>query len=227
MAPQQHPYVQATHRIERLGTGGLAIDEVGVVGVTGHRGTHMVGDLAQQQGVGIEHAVHIAHIAGAETAREQGRIAVVAVPSTEARVVGDVARALFEIAHQATPLEHFGENVRGLFTGQVHTTELSHRIVAVFEEHLLIELFGPRQTGGGVDRLVAADVEIAHELVEEQPPQTLRAAAVPGEQRALHHLGEVHQCKNGTVEVREVPTQNVGLTGGECFGDVDRHNDRL
>ena len=79
------------------------------------------------------------------------------------------------------------------------------------------------ETDGGVDRVVAADVEIADELVEEQPPQALRAAAVAGEQRALHHLGQVDEGENRPVEIGEVPPQDVGLVGGELLGDVDRH----
>ena len=71
--------------------------------------------------------------------------------------------------------------------------------------------------------MVAADVEIADELVEEQPAQALRAAAVAGEQRALDHLGQVDQGEHRTVEIGEVATKDVGLGGREVLGDVDRH----
>ena len=55
------------------------------------------------------------------------------------------------------------------------------------------------------------DVEVADELVEEQAPQALRAAAVAGEQRALDDLGQVDQCEHRAVEVGEVPAQHVGF----------------
>ena len=109
---------------------------------------------------------------------EHRRIAVEAIATADARVVGDVARALLEVAHQAAPLEHLGEDVRCLLARQVHTTELRHRVVAVLEEHLLVELLGTLQTDGGIDGVIAADVEIADELVEEQPAEALRAPAV-------------------------------------------------
>ena len=119
-------------------------------------------------------AIHVADVASAEPARQHRRIAVVAVPPTESRVVGDVAGALLEVAHQPTPLEHLGQHVRRLLARQVHPTQLGDGVVAVLEEHLLVQLLGSLQTDGRIDRLVAADVEVADELVEEQTPQLLR-----------------------------------------------------
>ena len=75
-------------------------------------------------------------------------------------------------------------------------------------------------------RLIAGDVEVADELVEEQPPQALRAAAVPREQGALDHLGQVDQREDGPIEVGEVTPEDVCLSVGELLGDVDRHNAR-
>ena len=214
----------AANGIERLGPGGLAIDEVGVGGITQNRGAHLIGDLGEQQAVGIEHSVHVAHVTGAEAAVQQRRIAVVAVAPTEAGVVGDVPRALLEVAHQPTPLEDLGEHVRRLLACEVHAAELSDRVVAVLEEHLLVELLGAFETGRGVDRVVAADVQIADELVEEQPAEAFRAPAVTREQRALHHFGQIDESENGTVEIGEVPTEDVFFALREDFGDVDRHD---
>src|SRR3546814_4489619 len=76
---------------------------------------------------------------------------------------------------------------------------------------------------GGVDRGVTGDVEIADELVEEQPAQALGAAGVPGELRPLHHLWEVHEREHRAVEVREVAPQDISLVGCEVLGDVDGH----
>ena len=100
-------------------------------------------------------------------------------------VVGDVAGRLLEVGHEPAPLEHLGEHVRRLLAGQVHAAELGHRVVAVLEEDPVVELLGAPQSHGGVDADVAAHVEVAHELVEEQPPQALGRARVAGEEGAL------------------------------------------
>ena len=154
---------------------------------------------------------------------EHRRVAVEAVAAADARVVGDVPGALLEVAHQPAPLEHLGEDVRRLLAGQVDTAELGDGVVAVLEEHLLVQLLGTLEADRRVDGVVAADVEIADELVEEQPAQALRAAAVAGEQRALDHLGQVDEREDGPVEIGEVAPQRVGLGGRELLGDVDRH----
>ena len=65
--------------------------------------------------------------------------------------------------------------------------------------------------------MVAAYVEVAHELVEEQPAQALGRAGIAGEEGALDHLGQVDERKHRAVEVREVPAQDVGLLGGPGF----------
>ena len=100
------------------------------------------------------------------------------------------------------------EDVRRLLAGQVDTAELGHRIVAVLEEDPLVELLGPAQPDRGVDARVAADVEVADELVEEQPPQALSRSRVPGEEGPLHHLGQVDQGKHRTIEVRDVSAED-------------------
>ena len=58
----------------------------------------------------------------------------------------------------------------------MHAAELGDGVVAVLEEHPVVELLGPPQADGGVDGEVAGDVEVADELVEEQPAQALRAS---------------------------------------------------
>jgi hypothetical protein len=130
---------------------------------------------------------------------------------------------LLEVGGQPPPLQDLGEEVRRLLAGEVDPTELGHGVVAVLEEDLVVELLGPAQAHGGVDGLIAGDVEIAHELVDEEAPEALRAAAVAGEEGALDHLGQVDQGEDGAVEVGEVAAQDVGLCRCPLLGHVHRH----
>ena len=86
--------------------------------------------------------------------------------------------------------------------------ELRHRVVAVAEEDPLVEAGGALALLA-VERPRDAALEVAGELVEEQPPQRALVARVAGEQRALHRLRQVDEREDGPVEVRE-----VGLEGG-------------
>jgi hypothetical protein len=72
---------------------------------------------------------------------------------------------------------------------QRHAAQLGHRVVAVLEEDLLVELLRTGQSDGGIDRLVAADVEIPDELVEEQPPHRIGCLT-----HARNRQGE-HDCR--------------------------------
>ena len=187
----------------------------------------MFGDEIDAAAVRIEDSVEIADVPGAEWTGEHRWVAVVAVPPTEPGVVGDVAGALLEVAHQPTPLEDLGEQVRCLFARQVNPTELGDRVVAVVEEHPLVQLLRPVEADRGIDGMVAAHVEVADELVEEQPAKRLVAAAVPGEQRALDDFGQVDQREHRTVEVGEVSTQHIGFVRAEGLGDVHSHEESL
>ena len=94
--------------------------------------------------------------------------------ATETAVVRDVAGRLLEVGHEPAPLEDLGEQVRRLLARQVHASELGDGVVAVLEEHAVVELLGPPQADGCVDGEVAGEVEVADELVEEQASQALR-----------------------------------------------------
>ena len=202
---------QAAQGVEALGPDGLAVHEVRVAGLAGVTGGQPGLGLVEQLAVGVEHAVHVAHVAGAEGRVEQARVAEVAVVAGgEALVVGDVAGGLLEVGHQPAPLEHLGQDVRGLLAGQVDAAELGHRVVAVLEEDLLVELLGPLQADRGVDRGVTGDVQLTDELVQEEPAQALRGPGVAGEQGPLDHLGQVDQREDRPVEVGDVPPQDVG-----------------
>ena len=182
---------------------------------------------ATELGVGVEQPVHVADVAGAERRPEHLGVAVVAVAAADARVVGDVAGRLLEVGHEPAPLEHLGEQVRCLLAGQVHAAELGDRVVAVLEEDPVVELLGPAKAHGGVDGRVAADVEVADELVEEEAAQALGRSGVAGEQRALHDLGQVDEREDRAVEVGEVSPKDVRLVGSELLGDVHGHRVRL
>jgi len=127
-----------------------------------------------QRRVRVEQLVHVTDVAGSERRTEDLGVAVVAVAAAESLVVGDVARRLLQVRHQPTPLEHLGEEVGRLLAREVHPTELSDAVVAVLEEDAVVERLGPLEADGRVDGLVAGGVELADELVEEQPPQALR-----------------------------------------------------
>ena len=75
----------------------------------------MSGDHFNKFAVGVEHTVHVADVAGAKRASQHCWVAVVAVSPSQTRVVGHVASALFEIRHEATPLQNLGEQIRSLF----------------------------------------------------------------------------------------------------------------
>ena len=51
--------------------------------------------------------------------------------------------------------------------------ELGHGVVAVLEEDAVVEALGVLEPDRCVDAGVAADVEVAEELVEKQPAQAL------------------------------------------------------
>src|SRR5262245_18656130 len=109
----------------------------------------------------------------------------------------------------------------------MHATELGDGVVAVLEEDTVVQLFRTPQTDGRVDGRIAADVEVADELVEEQAAQAFVRAGVSSEERALDDLGKVDECEDRTVEVRHVPPKDVLFLGRELFGDVDGHRVRL
>ena len=56
----------------------------------------------------------------------------------------------------------------------MNATELGDAVVAVLEKHLVVELFGAAKPDGGIDRLVAFDVEVPHELLQEQTSEAER-----------------------------------------------------
>ena len=62
--------------------------------------------------------------------------------------VRNVARRLLEVRHQASPLQHFREDVRDAFARDVCAAELCDRVVSVLAEHACVEFVRAR----GADR---------------------------------------------------------------------------
>ncbi len=212
----------APHGVAGLGLDRLAPHEVGVARLLGEGLAGPVHHLGEGGGVAVEEGVHGRDVAGAELRVEHLGVAPVAVAAVEAGVVGDVAGRLLEIGHEPAPLEDLGQHVRRLLAGQVHPAELGHGVVAVLQEHLVVELLrpGPRPmvvSSGPSER----GVDLVGELVEEQPPQALVGPGVAGEQRPLHHLGQVDQGEDGPVDVGEVPLEDLDLVGGEGLRGVE------
>ena len=150
----------------------------------------------------------------------------IAESAAEGPVEAQISGALLQIGSQPAALEDLGQQVRGLFAGQVRAAELGHGVVAELGEHLLVQGLGP----GHADRLVLPAEVLGHggdpdlrdvvELVEEQPPQRAGGTAVAGEQGPFDNLGQVDQGEDRLSGVGEEPLEHRGLGGGELFPEV-------
>ena len=177
LAGPVHPDVRQRRRrqesaqgVERLGAGRLAVHEVAVPCVLrealGHPGLH----AREQRAVGVEHPVHLADEARpVRRVEDLGRAVVAVLAVVQPLVVRDVAGRLLEVGHESPPLEHLRQHVGRLLAGEVDAAQLCHRVVAVLDEDLLVELLRSLQADRRVDRRVARDVQVPDELVEEQP----------------------------------------------------------
>ncbi len=217
---------QAPQGVECPGPHRLAVGEVGDGAVVRVRPRQVRLHERQELGVGVEHPVHVADVAGAESRVEHlGVPPVAVVTGRKAGVERDEARRLLEVAHQAPPLEDLGKHVGGLLAGEVDAAELGDRVVAELDEDPLVELLGPPQPHGRVDRGVPRDVEVAEELVEEEAPHALGRPRVAGEERPADDLRQVDEGVDRPVEVRHVVAQHLALVGGEGLDCVVRHLD--
>ncbi len=217
---QRRPGQDAASGVTSFGLDGLLVDEVGVAGLLRVAGARPIHEVGKDTGVGVEEHVEVGDVARPQRRPGDLRVPPVSVPPAEAAVVRDVAGRLLEVRHEAAPLEDLREQVRRLLASQVHASELGHRVVAVLEEHPVVELLGSPEPDGRVDGEIAREVEVADELVEEQAPQALGRARIAGEQGALHDLGQVDEREDGRVEVREVRAQHRLLLVGEALGHV-------
>ena len=103
------------------------------------------------------------------------------------------------------------------------SAKLRDRIVSVFDENLLVQVFCTGHPDGCVKGLITADVEFPDEFIEEQSAEALGAAAVAGKKCTLDNFGEIDESENWRIQVGEIPPENVGLGWGEFLGHVDRH----
>ena len=129
---------------------------------------------------------------------------VVAVRAAGPVGVGDVAGGLLQVAGQPPPLEHLGQDVRRALHRDVGAAELGDGVVAVLRQDPVVERLRPGASDALAGARAAGSVVGRQELVEQQPAQRLRAPRVPGEERALHHLGEPGEREDRPRRVRHV-----------------------
>ena len=89
---------------------------------------------------------------------------------------------------------------------------------------LFVQFLGSSQSDSGIDAEIPGQIEISDEFVQEESTQTLGAAAVPGEKSPFHDLRKVDEGENGTIQVREITTENLRFIAGEVLRGVDRHD---
>ena len=151
---------------------------------------------------------------------------MVPITVAETLVIEDVAGRLLQIGGQSAPLQHFGEEVGGLLTGQMCASELCHRVVSVLREDPLVELLGSLEFhrlvagGNGVGDRSDSDIRLFVELIEEESAHRLGRSAVPGEQGSLDHLRQVHDGEHGAVELGEEAAQHRSFRLVEGFDVV-------
>src|ERR1019366_1857429 len=104
-------------------------------------------------------------------------------------VVAQIARRLFQIAHQSPTLDDLGQYIARLLAGQVHAAKLRHRIVAELDKDLLIEIIRASESDCRVDGGVTSQLQVTDELVEKESAQTFRGTRVTSKESALDDLG--------------------------------------
>jgi hypothetical protein len=141
---------------------------------------------------------------------------VVAPQSVQRVGVRHIPGGLLEVRHQPPPLEHLGQYVRDVLTGDVRSAELRHRVVAVFVEHARVQLLGARHADRFCGR--SRGGHVSGELVEEQTAERLGGARITCKQRPLHCLGEVGEREYVPVGVAEIGCEPCTFLFGELFG---------
>ena len=179
--------------------------------------------------IGFEQELHDLDIVPAVPRFGQGRLDEVEVAAVPVLAVeAHVASGLFKRRDaDARVLEVLGGYVGDPFAGHVGAAELRHRVVAVTDEHAVIEgarAAHRRIVAAGRSRAVQhhGEVGVAEELVQERAPEVPGRAAVAGEERAGHLLGQP-QPEDRPVHVGEEWREPLAFRRSEVFhGDSRR-----
>src|SRR5205807_8013592 len=138
---------------------------------------------------------------------------------------GDIASRLFEVGTQAWPLQHLGHDVRRPLARDVGAAELCDGVVAVGDQHPLVEL-GRAPAFLPVDYRPAI-AEPVGELIEEKTTERARVARVAGKQRSLDGLGEIQQREDRAIEAREVRRETLTPRFGESLDRISHGSPML
>src|SRR5215210_3855243 len=214
---REHPDVrqrrggeQSAQEVERLGADRAAVGGLGLPVAAREALGGPALDARERLGVGVEERVHSPFVLGPKL-----RVAPVPIAATRhVRVVGYVARRLLEVGGEPPALKDLGDDVRDPLEGEVRAPELGHRVVPVAEEDALVE----RRRALALDAARRASrpaLEVARELIEEQPAERAAVARVAREESALDGLREVDEREDRSVEVREVGPKRGALLVGE------------
>ena len=114
--------------------------------------------------------------------------------------VGHIAGGLFQVRHEAAPFDHFRENIRDTFAGQVHAAKLRHRIVSIFVEDAGVQLFSPLHADPAF-AAVPGSLNFARKFVEKETAKRFCGARVAREQGALDGFRQIRQREHRAGEV--------------------------
>ena len=213
----------AAQRVERLGADGRPVDAVRISRRLRIPALEVFLHRRDPFRVPLERVVHRAHVAVAQRAPFELRRDVIPPAAVQPIRVGHVAGRLLEVRHQPAPLEHFRQDVRHVFAGDVRAAELCDRVVAVLVEHARVQLLGARDRRAPAGRLPGLRrADLVGEFVEEQAAQRLGGSRVPREQRPFHGLGKIDEREDVAIEVGEVRREPRTLVRSEFFGRHDR-----
>ncbi len=183
---------QAAEDVEGLGARGRTPASLGLAGHDRKSLADLGQDPVEQLGEGLEQVVGGQLV---DPVPKLGR-PVVGIAAIGGRSVeADVASGLLE-RRKADPgvLECLGGERRYAFHGEVGARQLGDRVVAVADQHPLVELLcapgrsdSTRVRLGGQGR--EAQVGLPQEFVEEDAAEALLGSRIAGEERALDDLG--------------------------------------
>ena len=202
--------------------------------------------LLQRQGLAhvLDHRLHLARVRVEQKLHElqvvtpvrrsvQRRLDVIqvaagGVPAVEAHVAG----GLLQRRHaDARVFQDLGGHVGDVLASHVGAAELRHRVVAVAHEHPVVKGAGAAHRrvvgccglrypeGGG-------EVGVSQELVQERAPEVPGRAAVAGEERSGHLLGQA-QAEDRPVHVGEEGREPLALRGTEGFHGCRARSERI